>query len=174
MLKDKMAAALNKQIFEEFYSSNLYLSMASWCEVQGLNGCAEFMYEHATEEMDHMMRFFRYINEMDGHAEVPALQQPPIQFESIQKIFDAAFDHEKFITSKINDLVALSVELKDYTTQNFLQWFVDEQREEEATFREILDKLKLIGDGPQSLYYIDLEIEKINARAHVEEGGTEE
>jgi ferritin len=171
MLNEKMAEALNRQIYEEFYSSNLYLSMASWCEVQGLSGCAAFMYEHAVEEMDHMMRFFRYINEMDGHAEVPQLPQPPIRFDSIQQIFHDAFSHEKFITSKINELVGLSQEVQDYATQNFLQWFVDEQREEEATFREILDKLKLIGDGPQSLYYIDLEIEKIHNMAHGSEEG---
>lgn len=168
MLKDKMADALNKQIYEEFYSSNLYLSMASWCEGQGLAGCADFMYEHAVEEKEHMMRFFRYINEMDGHAEVPELPKPPVQFDSIQNVFGAAFEHEKFITGKINELVALSTELKDYATLNFLQWFVDEQREEEATFKEILDKLNLIGDGPQSLYYIDMEIDKINSMAHTE------
>lgn len=168
MLNEKMAKALNKQIYEEFYSSNLYLAMASWCEGQGLAGCAAFMYEHAAEETMHMMRFFRYINEKDGHAEVPQLPQPPIQFESIQKVFEDAFAHEKHITGTINDLVALSQELRDYTTLNFLQWFVDEQREEEAIFRDVLDKLNLIGEGPQSLYYIDMEIEKIHNQAHGE------
>jgi ferritin len=172
MLKQKMAEALNKQIYEEFYSSNLYLAMASWCEVQGLSGCSDFMFTHAVEERDHMMKFFRYINEKDGHAEVPALPQPPVEFDSIQKVFESAFEHEKFISSKINELVALSNELQDFTTLGFLQWFVDEQREEEAIFKEVLDKLKLIGDGPQSLYYIDMEVEKINASAHAaDEGG---
>jgi len=168
MLKEKMASALNKQIYEEFYSSNLYLSMASWCEIQGLAGCAEFMYLHTEEEKDHMMKFFRFVNEMDGHAEVPELPKPPVEFESIQKVFEAAFEHEKFITGKINELVALAQDLQDFATLAFLQWFVDEQREEEATFREILDKMKLIGNGPQSLYYIDMEIEKINASAHTD------
>ena len=164
MLSEKMVDALNKQILEEAFSSNLYLSMASWCEVNGLNGCSDFMYRHAIEERKHMMKIFRYINEMDAQAIVPALPQPPTEFDSIQDVFNSTYQHELKITECINALVALSNELKDYATLAFLQWFVDEQREEEATFKEILDKIRLIGEGPQSLYYIDMEIEKINGK----------
>ena len=166
MLNQKMVDALNRQIVEEAYASALYLSMASWCEVNGMAGCAAFMYTHAEEERVHMMKFFRYVNEMDGKAVSPKIDQPPVDFASIQDIFKAAFAHERKVTASINSLVGLSNELNDFATLGFLQWFVEEQREEEATFREILDKVKLIGDGPQSLYYIDLEIEKINALAH--------
>ena len=173
MIKQKMVDALNKQVIEEAYSSNLYLSMASWCEIQGLAGCSDFMYIHAMEERDHMMKIFRYINEMDGKAIVPAIPQPPVDFESIQDVFESTYEHEQKITACINDLVALCNELEDFATLGFLQWFVEEQREEEATFKEILDKMKLIGDGPQSLYYIDMEIEKINGKAHADSGAAE-
>jgi len=173
MLNDKMVAALNKQILEEAYSSNLYLSMASWCEVNGMNGCSDFMYEHAVEEREHMMKIFRYVNEMDAQAIVPALPQPPTEYASIQDVFSSTYKHELIVTASINSIVALCNELDDYATLGFLQWFVEEQREEEATFKEILDKIKLIGDGPQSLYYIDMEIDKINARMKVSEGAAE-
>lgn len=164
MLNVKMVDALNKQVLEEAYSSNLYLSMASWCEVNGMIGSAAFMYRHAVEERMHMMKIFRYINEMDAKAIVPALPQPPTDFNSIQDLFKDTYEHELKVTASINNLVTLGNQLNDYSTLAFLQWFVEEQREEEATFKEILDKIRLIGNGPQSLYYIDLEIEKINGR----------
>lgn len=162
MLSSKMEVALNKQLELEGYASFLYLSMASWCEREGLEGCAKFMYRQSTEENEHMMRIFNYINEVDGHALAPAINQPPHTFESVKVLFDQVYAHEQKVTAAINNLVALSYEEKDHATLNFLQWYVEEQREEEALMRTILDRIKLIGDGPQSLYYIDLELEKIN------------
>ncbi|NRB52357.1 MAG: ferritin [Saprospiraceae bacterium] len=162
MLSSKMEAALNKQLELEGYASFLYLSMASWCEREGLEGCAKFMYRQSMEENEHMMRIFNYINETDGHALAPAINQPPHTFESVKVLFDQVYAHEQKVTASINNLVALSYEEKDHATLNFLQWYVEEQREEEALMRTILDRIKLIGDGPQSLYYIDLELEKIN------------
>lgn len=162
MFSSKMESALNKQLELEGYASFLYLSMASWCEREGLEGCAKFMYRQSAEENEHMMRIFNYINEMDGHALAPAIEQPPHVFESVKSLFDQVYAHEKKVTSAINHLVALSYDEKDHATFNFLQWYVEEQREEEALMRTILDRIKLIGDGPQSLYYIDLELEKIN------------
>ena len=162
MLSSKMEAALNQQLELEGYASFLYLSMASWCEREGLEGCAKFMYRQSTEENEHMMRIFNYINEMDGHALAPPINKPPHTFESVKSLFDQVYAHEQKVTAAINNLVAISYEVKDHMTLNFLQWYVEEQREEEALMRTILDRIKIIGEGPQSLYYIDVELEKIN------------
>ncbi len=161
-MKDSMSNALNEQLEKESYASFLYLSMASWLDQQGLEGAAQFMYRQSNEEREHMMRIFDYLLEMDQAAVVPAVQQPPSNFESVQSLFGKAFDHEKSVTASINDLVDLSIKENDHATNNFLQWYVEEQREEEALMRTIMDKIHLIGDGPQSLYFIDKELEEIN------------
>lgn len=158
-----MEKALNEQISLEAYASFLYLSMASWCDLEGLEGCAQFMYRQSEEERNHMLRIFNYISEVDGHALTPAIQQPPLKFKSIQELFKLVYGHEQKVTKSIHELVALSLKEKDHTTYNFLQWYIEEQREEEALMRTILDKIKIIGNGPQSLYFIDQELEKINA-----------
>lgn len=162
MISKKMEAALNKQIELECYASFLYLAMASWCDKEGLEGGAKFMHRQSQEERDHMLRIFYYISEVDGHAVVPSVKQPPIEFSSAKALYQEVYEHEQKVTASINGLVALSYEENDYTTLNFLQWYVEEQREEEALMRTVIDRIKLIGDGPQSLYYIENEIEKIN------------
>ena len=164
MINKKMETALNDQISKEAFSSYLYLSMASWCEIEGLAGCANFLYRHVEEEKEHMMKLFRYVNSVNGHALVPAVQKPPHDFTSIQKLFRQVYNHEKMITKSINELVGLCYKENDYTTLSFLQWYVEEQREEEDLVRTILDKIKLIGEGPQSLFLIDQELEKINGQ----------
>ncbi|NND32239.1 MAG: ferritin [Saprospiraceae bacterium] len=165
MLTKKMESALNNQIEMEAYASFLYLAMASWCEQQGLEGTSNFFYRQAAEEHDHMMRIFKYILEMDGKAVVPSIDKPPHEFESVQALFADVYTHEQKVTGAINQLVELSANENDHSTHNFLQWYVMEQREEEALMRTILDKLKLIGTGPQSLYFIDKEITDINSQA---------
>ena len=162
MLSKKMEAALNQQMELESYASFLYLSMASWCDQKAMEGCTQFMERQSEEEREHMLRIFHYINELDGHALVPAVSQPPHDFGDVKSMFEEVYRHEQKVTASIHDLVALSQEEKDPTTYNFLQWYVDEQREEEALMRTILDRITLIGDGPQSLYYLDKEVEKIN------------
>lgn len=157
-----MEDALNKQIALEGYASFLYLSMASWCDKEGLQGCAAFMHRQSDEERQHMLRIFHYISEVNGHALAPAVAQPPHSFDSVHKLFEQVYAHEQKVTASIHELISLSYKDNDHTTLNFLQWYVTEQREEEALMRNILDRLKLIGDGPMSLYYIDKEIEKIN------------
>lgn len=173
MLSKNMEAALNKQMELESYASFLYLSMASWCDQKAMEGCTQFMERQSDEERDHMLRIFRYINEMDGHALVPAVNQPPHEFGDVKSMFEKVYEHEQKVTAAIHDLVELSQQEKDPTTYNFLQWYVDEQREEEALMRTILDRIKLIGEGPQSLYYIDKEVEKINQAELAAEGGGE-
>jgi ferritin len=171
MISKKMEEALNRQLALEGYASFLYLSMASWCEREALEGCAKFMHRQSGEERDHMLRIFHYINEVDGHALAPAIEQPPHEFGSIQELFNQVYQHELKVTRAIHDLVAMSYDEKDHATHQFLQWYVEEQREEETLMRAILDKLRLIGDGPQSLYYIDKEVDSINAAAGQAEAG---
>lgn len=163
MITEKIQNALNQQIEMEAKASFLYLSMASWCEREGLEGCSDFLYRQSEEEREHMLRIFHYINDMDGVAKAPGIETPMVEFESIQSLFQMVYEHEKKVTESIHQLVALSYQLADHTTLNFLQWYIEEQREEEGLMRTVLDKIKLIGDIPQSLYFIDMEIQKINA-----------
>jgi len=169
-----MLAALNQQIALEAASSYTYLAMASWCDKEGIAGCADFFYSQSAEERMHMLKILRYVNEMDAHAIVPAIEQPCNDYESIQSIFKQVYAQEQKITQAIYGLLSLCQELQDHATNNFLQWYVTEQREEEALVRGILDKIKLIGTGGQSLYFIDKEIQAVNAaRQAAEAAGAE-
>lgn len=170
MVSEKMATALNKQIELEGYASFLYLSMASWCDKEGLEGCAEFLHRQSDEEREHMLKIFHYLSEVDQHALTPAISQAPHEFESVQSLFKQVYEHEQKVTRSINELVAVATLENDYSTISFLQWYIEEQREEENLMRTILDKIKLIGTGPMSLYYIDKEIEAINQAELAEEG----
>ncbi len=173
MISEKMAKALNDQIGLEGYASYLYLSMASWCDKEGLGGCAEFLHRQSAEERDHMLKIFHYLTEVDQHALTPSISQPPHEFESVQALFRQVYAHEQKVTLSINKLVAMATLDNDYSTISFLQWYIEEQREEENLMRTILDKIKLIGDGPLSLYYIDKEIEAINNAELASEGNEE-
>lgn len=164
MISKKMQAALNEQIVLEAYASHLYLAMAGWFDLQGLQGCAQFMYRQSDEERMHKMKIFHYLLEMDAAAVVPAVTKPPATFKSVQDAFKSTYAHEQKVTQAINTLVDLAIKENDHATHNFLQWYVTEQREEETLMRSILDKINLIGDGPQSLYFIDKEIESVNAQ----------
>lgn len=163
MISKKMAKALNEQIQLEGTASFLYLSMASWCDREGLEGCAKFMHRQSGEERDHMLRIFNYMSEVDTHALAPAIKQVPHTFDSVQKMLQQVYEHERKVTASIHRLMDIAVAENDYTTHNFLQWYVAEQLEEENLMRSILDKVKLIGEGAMSLYYIDKEIEAVNA-----------
>ena len=158
MLHPTIEAALNKQVRSEAESSQLYLAMASWCESQGLEGTAKFFYLHSDEERMHMLKLFKYINERGGHAVVTDLEQPKVEFESLNQVCEILLQHEIAVSESINELVYLCLENKDYTTHNFLQWFVAEQIEEEALARAILDKLNLIGEDKGGLYLFDRDI----------------
>ncbi len=164
MLSAKASASLNKQIELEGYSSQYYLSMASWAETQGLNGVSAFLYEHADEERMHMLKLVKFINERGGHGIVPALKQPPVTFKSVKAVFEEILSHEIKVTEEINNLVEITLKEKDYTTHNFLQWYVSEQIEEEALARQIVDKLKLIGSDKSGLYFFDRDLESMAAK----------
>ena len=162
MLSKKIESALNEQMAMEGYASFLYLSMAAWCDREAMQGCCAFMRRQSEEERQHMLRIFNYILELDGHPLTPAIAEPPHFYDSVQAMFNNVYEHEQKVTRSIHQLVELASEEKDLATFQFLQWYVDEQREEETLMRTILDRIKLIGDGPQSLYYIDKEVERIN------------
>lgn len=169
-----MEQALNAQIEMEASASFLYLSMAAWCDRKGLNGAARFMYRQSAEERSHMLRIFHYISDVDGAAATPGIRQPPHDFASIRELFEEVYAHEQKVTHAIHKLLDLCNEEDDYTTHNFLQWYITEQREEEALMRTILDKIRLIGDGPQSLYFIDKEVEAINQATAAADADAEE
>ncbi len=156
MLSKKVEDILNAQIEKEDYSSQLYLAMASWVENQGLGGVAEWFYAQVEEERMHMLKFVKYINERDGKAVIPGLDKPPLEFGDIVSLFDVVLKHEQFITNSINEIVAVCIEEKDFTTHNWIQWFVTEQIEEEASVKAIIDKLKLLGEN--NLYMFDRDI----------------
>ncbi len=163
MLSKKVEEVLNKQVELEAYSANLYLSMASWADKEGFSGASDFLYEQYNEENTHMLKIFQYINDREGHAIVPAINQPPSNLESIQQIFEETLKHEKFISQKINELVGVCMTETDFTTVNFLQWYVNEQIEEESTARTILDRLKLLGGDPAKMYLFDRDLKDMKA-----------
>ena len=152
----KVEDICNRQIEREGYSSNLYLAMASWAETNGFSGVADWLYVQADEERIHMLKFIKYVNERGGKAVVPALKKPGTDFKGVEELFREVLKHEEFITSSINEIVALTLEEKDFNTQSFLQWFVTEQVEEEASARVILDKVKLVGKN--NMYQFDRDI----------------
>lgn len=161
MVSKKVQDALNNQINLEAASSQYYLAMASWAETKGYNGTCEFLYRQADEERQHMLKLIRYVNERGGQAEIPALSQPPKEFLSITEIFKSLLKHEIKVTSEVNQVVHICLEEKDYTTHNFMQWYVSEQIEEEATARGIMDRLNLIGDDKGGLYLFDRDLESL-------------
>ena len=170
MLSKKLENEIIEQIKAEEESSRLYLSMASWCEVNGFAGAAKFLYEHATEEREHALKFLFYVNDRGGHAKVLALEEPAYEFKSLHAVFEQVLEHEIMVTGLINNLVALSMEEKDYTTHNFLQWFVTEQIEEESLMRGILDKFNLAEGAKGGLFHLDKELESLAAAESAAEG----
>ena len=158
MVSDIIEKALNEQIRIEAESSQIYLAMASWAENQGFEGVASFMYAHSDEERMHMLKLVKFVNERGGHAQVSALVKPPVSFGSFKEMFQTLFDHEVMVSQKINDLVGITLDQRDYATHNFLQWYVAEQIEEEALARNILDKINLIGDDKGGLYLFDNDV----------------
>jgi len=155
MLTKVMLDKLNKQLNFEFYSSNIYLQMASWAEMQGLEGCAKFLKKQAQEELVHMHKFFEYIVESGEMAVIGKLDAPPTDYDSVEEVFKKSLEHEKQVTKRIHDIADTAWKDKDLATFNFMQWFISEQHEEETSFSKIIDKIKLIGVDKRTLYLID-------------------
>ncbi|HQQ00256.1 MAG TPA: ferritin [bacterium] len=158
MIDKKMLNAINDQINAEMFSAYLYLSMSAYFENTSLRGFANWMRVQAQEEMVHAMKFFDYVIERGGRAVLKAIEAPADEWASPVAAFEAAYEHEQKVTARINKLVDIAVELRDHATNAFLQWFVTEQVEEEASASEIVDKLKLIGEARGGLFMMDREL----------------
>jgi len=167
MLSKNIETALNKQIRIEAESSQTYLSMACWAEVHGLEGIAQFMYTQSDEERAHMLKLVKYVNERGGHAQITDLKAPKTSYSTFKEMFEALYNHEIFVSESINELVHITFEEKDYATHNFLQWYVAEQIEEEATAKSILDKINLIGDDKGGLYLFDRDIQQLTVTSSI-------
>ncbi|MBN1349623.1 ferritin [candidate division KSB1 bacterium] len=158
MVSDKMAEQLNQQIKHELYSGHLYLSMAAYCANSDLDGFCNFFVVQEMEERFHAMKFFNYIVEQDKDVKIFGLDQPKMDFKSLEEVFELAWKHEQSVTDRINKLMDLAIQEKDYATQSLLHWYIDEQVEEEASMLNILKKLRIVGDKGQGLFMLDKDL----------------
>jgi ferritin len=157
MIPDKITKAFNEQIMHEYFSAYLYLSMAAWLETEGLEGMGRWMRVQALEEMTHAMKFFDHILERGGEPELLAIEKPQAKWDSPLAAFENALAHEQFISGKINDLMTLALAENDHASKTMLQWFVDEQVEEEDNASKNVYNLKMVGDKGQGLLMLDRE-----------------
>lgn len=158
MIGKRMEGALNDQIRHELESAYLYLAMVAYFQAEGLDGMARWMTVQAQEEVAHAMKFFQHIDERGGRVELKALAQPQKEWASPLEAFKAAYEHERFITGKINDLVKIAEEENDNPARIMLQWFVAEQVEEEASTKKVVDLLERVGDSGHGLIMVDREL----------------
>ena len=164
MINKKIQIELIKQLNRESESSHLYLSMASWVERQGFEGISKFLYDHSDEERMHMIKLIKHLNKRGGEAILDNIFIGNIQYKSLKELFHILFEHEKEISTKINLLVELSLQEKDFFTYNFLQWYVEEQIEEETLTKMILNKIELIGEDKGGLYLFDKDIKNFHKK----------
>lgn len=160
MLKSSILNILNKQINEELYSSYLYLSMSAYFSSINLDGFAKWMKIQSAEEYGHAMKIYDYVIQCDGKVTLKAINNPKSQWKSALEVFQDTLKHEQYISGCINNIVNLAIKEKDHATNNFFQWFVAEQVEEEANARNIVDKLKMIGETKSGLFMLDRELGK--------------
>ncbi|MCT4597335.1 MAG: ferritin [Vallitalea sp.] len=160
MLSKKLLEEINEQIKYEFYSSHLYLAMASYCYSIDLDGFANFFMVQAEEEKFHAMKFFNFVNEMDETVEIKGLDTPENNYDGIIDIYEKTLEHEKFVTSRIYKLMDIAMEEREHATISFLKWFIDEQVEEESTVKGILQKLKRANGDVSLIYSLDTEMGK--------------
>lgn len=158
MIGDRVEAALNEQITQEFYASHSYLSMSAWFERTGYPGFAHWMRMQADEEREHALRIFDFVNDRAGQVTLGRIDAPPSEFGSPVEVFRAALAHERKVTALIGELYRLAVEEADYPTQVMLQWFVNEQVQEEKVASDIVDRLRLAGDNKSALLLLETEL----------------
>lgn len=158
MLSKALQDAINDQIHHEFHSAYIYLSMAAYMESANFPGFAHWMRLQAKEEVNHAMKLFDYVNDRNGRVTLKALEQPPADFASILATFEQALEHEKKVTQMIHNLYGLATKENDYATQVALQWFINEQVEEEATAMSVVDRLKIAGNDGAGLLLLDREL----------------
>jgi ferritin len=155
MVSQKMTDAINTQINNEMYSAYLYMAMSAQCSEMSLAGFAKWFMIQYHEEMFHAMKFYNYLLDQNAQPRLLAMKEPPCKFPNVKDMFEKTFEHEKGVTKNIRDLLELALTEKDYATQNFLKWYVDEQVEEEKNDTEMLAKLAMAGDNPATLFMID-------------------
>jgi len=170
-ISSKMAKALNDQIAYEASTTNAYLAIASWCERTGYEGSATLFFEQANEENQHMLKFIHYLNTVGAEAIIPSTKQPQNKFTSLEATFKAGLKSEQNVTKLINKLVELAQKEKDQSSYSFLQWFVNEQIEEETLFETILQKFHIIGRDKLAIYQIDQSLGSIRAQIIGNEAG---
>jgi ferritin len=158
MIGKKMETALNDQINAELYSAYLYLSMAAYFQAVNLPGFATWMRVQTQEEVMHAMKMYDYVNGRGGRVTLKAIAEPPAKWESPLAAFEAVYKHEQLVTGRINDLVDLAIKEKDHAANTFLQWFVNEQVEEETSADAVVQQLKMAEDAPGTLFMIDREL----------------
>ncbi|SDK13593.1 ferritin [Natronincola ferrireducens] len=158
MLSEKLAKEFNDQFKYEAASANYYLAMAAYCKDLDLEGFANFFIVQAEEERFHAMKFFDFINELGNRVIVQGFEDPKNDFSSLEEVFTDALNHEKFVTSRINLLMDIAIQEKNYAAVSFLNWFIDEQVEEEAMMTTIINKIKRIGENSHAIYMLDNEL----------------
>jgi len=155
MLSKKIQNALNKQIAMESNASQAYLAMSNWCNDNALDGCKAFFTAQSDEERMHMMKILNYVQDSDGKVVVPAIDKPSTKYKNVLDIFKAGLKNEKEVSKAINNIITLCMDERDYQTYHFMEWYLDEQHEEESLFRGIIDRINLIGMEGQGLHMID-------------------
>ncbi|HEB83472.1 MAG TPA: ferritin [Bacteroidetes bacterium] len=158
MLNPKVEESLNDQLNFEFYSSYVYLAMAAYFEAENLPGMSAWMKTQAQEEVSHAMKFYGYLYNRMGRVALDKIDKPRFEWESPLAAFEDALRHEKAVTGKIHDIYKLARELDDPATENFLQWFIEEQVEEEASVDNVVQRLRQIGDFQAGLFFLDREL----------------
>lgn len=165
MISKKMTKALNEQLNREFYSAYLYLSMSAYCNRNDYPGAANWFLLQYKEEQDHATRIYNYLIDQDAKVTLQEIAKPPKKFGSLLKIYEESLAHEQYMTENLNELSNYALKEKDHATYNLLQWFVNEQVEEEATVSEIISRLKMVGEDGYGLLMIDSELGKRSASA---------
>jgi len=160
MIKKSIEEALNRQVNREYYSAYLYLSMSSYLDSINLKGFSHWLRVQAREELAHGMRLYDHLIAMNGRALLQPIEAPPEEWKSTQEVFEQVYDHEQKVTAMIAALMDLALEKKDYATAAALQWFVTEQVEEEANALAILEQIRIVGDVPGHLFYLDHHLAK--------------
>lgn len=158
MISKKLEKAINEQINKELYSEYLYISMQAWFANQNLDGMATWMDAQGKEERFHAMKFFNYLIERGGKVALKPIDGPQVDFDNPLKAFTQAYKHEQLVTKSINDLMDLAIKENDHAAKSFMQWFVDEQVEEEASVDKIVAQLKMVGDNGHGIMMIDREL----------------
>ncbi len=158
MISQRMQDAFNKQVTAEFYSAHIYLSMAAYLDSIDLPGVASWMRVQYQEEVFHATRIMDYVIERDGRAIITGFEDPQVEWKSVVDVFEGTYAHEQKVTGLVNNLMDIAIEEKDHAAQIFLQWFVSEQVEEEATAKGVIQQLKLLGDSKAGLFQVDREL----------------